>query len=350
MQPARSSAVSASFVTCGVLVVCFSGAFSLTPAPAEAQRMNLALSRLRIAEGQPLTSDPAGPTCGGANFCPDNAAWSSLATQLSGALIPPLVEPARTRGPRSFYLGVETMLTGIEAGQDYWQRGTEGDGSVSDRNRAVDSILSWTRISIRKPLPFGFELGTSIGYLINTDYATLGLEIRWALLEGWTGRDWWVPDFAVRAAVQTLVGDAQFNMTVVALDATLSNSVVIGDAFELSPYIAGQINWVFADTELVDLTPNVDAYRLCNPTVPDATTGSRINCQGDPSDFNNNTVFRSIRTMRPRIVLGAQARYEIITVNLAFSFDVVRPRDADSSLSESLPQQWRLDLGAGFSF
>lgn len=323
---------TASFATCGVLLACV----FLVAVPAEAQRMNLALSRLRVADG--------------ANFVPDNEAWSSLATQLSGALIPPLLEPARTRGPRSFYLGVETMLTGIDAAQDYWQRGTEGDGSDAERNRAVDSILSWTRISIRKPLPFGFELGTSVGYLTNTDYFTLGLEIRWALLEGWTGRDWWVPDLAVRAAVQTLVGDAQFNMTVVALDATLSNSVVIGDAFELSPYIAGQINWVFADTELVDLTPTIDAYRLCNPSVPDAMTGSRIACQGDPSDFNNNTVFRSIRTMRPRMVLGAQGRYELITVNVAFSFDLQTPREADASLAESLARQWRLDLGLGFSF
>ncbi len=341
MQPAR-----ASFAACGSLLVASAlvlvGSLSWAT-PVEAQRMNLALSRLRLEDGV--------GGCSGANFCANNEMWSSLATQLSGALIPPLLEPARTRGPRSFYLGVETMLTGIDASQEYWQLGTEGEsGTMGDRNRAVDSVLSWTRISIRKPLPFGFELGTSVGYLTNTDYFTLGLEIRWALLEGWTGRDWWVPDLAVRAAVQTLVGDAQFNMTTVALDATLSNSVVIGDAFELSPYIAGQINWVFADTELVDLTPTVDAYRLCNPTPPDPAVGSRIACQGDPSDFNNNTVFRSIRTMRPRMVLGAQARYELITLNVAFSFDLQTPREADASLAESLARQWRLDLGLGFSF
>lgn len=314
----------------------------LSPTSARAQRMDLALSRLRIEGGTPDCSS---------TYCADDRAWASLATQLSGALIPPLLGPARTRGPRSFYLGVETMLTGIEASQGYWQLGTEGDGGpMGDRNRAVDSVLAWTRLSIRKPLPFGFELGTSAGYLVNTSYLTLGLEVRWALLEGWTGRDGWVPDFAVRAAVQTLVGDAQFNTTVIALDATLSNSIVLGDAFELSPYVAGQLNWVFADTELVDLTPNVDAWRLCDPLPPDASSGSRVNCQGDPSDFNNNTVFQSLRTMRPRLVMGAQARYELFTLNLAFSFDLLTPREADANLPESLPRQWRLDLGAGFSY
>lgn len=306
--------------------------------------MDLALGRLAVP------NDPSNPCLSGADVCPDDDAWSNLMTQFTGALVPPLIGPARTRGPRSFYLGVETMLTGIESSADYWQRGTEGDGSLVDRNRAVDSVLTWSRLSLRKPLPFGFEIGTSAGHVVNTSYFTLGLEVRWALLEGWTGRDWWVPDLAVRAAVQTLVGDTQFNATVVAVDATLSNSVVLGDAFELSPYLAGQLNWVFADTELVDLTPTRDAWRECAPTPPDPRTGARVSCTGDASDFNNNAVFRSIRTMRPRMVLGAQARYELVTVNIAFSFDVNTPRENDASLSSALPRQWRLDLGLGLSY
>jgi hypothetical protein len=321
------------------------GTVLAAPETAQAQRMSLALSRLS------RPNDMADPCVAGATVCADQDAWRSVMTQLSGALIPPLIEPARTRGPRSFYLGVETMLTGIENTSDYWQRATEGDGAMADRNRSVDSVFTWTRLSLRKPLPFGFEIGTSAGYLVNTDYFTLGLEIRWALLEGWTGRDWWVPDLAVRAAVQTLVGDAQFNTTVVAIDATLSNSVVIGDAFELSPYIAGQINWAFADSELVDLTPERDAFAECDPD-PAQPDGMRTVCRGPSggSDFNNNTVFPSLRTMRPRLVGGVQARYELITLNAAFSFDLLTPREADSSLPASLPRQWRLDLGLGFSY
>lgn len=314
----------------------------LVPASASAQGMNVALSRLRLPNGT--------GGCDGADFCPDNEAWTSLATQLAGALIPPLVQPAHTRGPRSFYLGVETMLTGIESNQEYWQRGTEGDAGSIDRNRAVDSVLAWTRISMRKPLPFGFELGMSGGYVVDTDYFTLGAELRWALLEGWTGRDWLVPDFAVRAAVQTLIGDAQFNMTIVALDATLSNSFIIGDAFELSPYVAGQVNFTFADTELVDLTPTVDAWGTCQPEPPDPSIGAALACTGDASDFNNNAVFRSLRTIRPRMVFGAQARYEIVTVNAAFSFDLVPPHDVDAVVSSSVPRQLRLDIGLGLSY
>lgn len=340
------SAVARLPLAGGIVVVggiALASVSMLAPDTAQAQRMSLALSRLSTP------NDPAAPCVENATHCADNDAWQSVMTQLTGALIPPLVEPARTRGPRSFYLGVETMLTGIESTSDYWQRATEGDAGTVDRNRSVDSIFAWTRLSLRKPLPFGFEIGTSAGYLVNTDYFTLGLEIRWALLEGWTGRDWWVPDLAIRGAVQTLVGDAQFNATVVAIDATLSNSFVLGDALELSPYIAGQINWVFADSELVDLTPERDAFAECDPE-PNNPSGVRPLCRGDGSDFNNNTVFQSIRTMRPRMIFGAQARYEIVTVNAAFSFDVQTPNEADRALPASLPRQWRLDLGLGFSY
>lgn len=310
--------------------------------------MDLALSRLRVAFDDGV-SDPSRYACvTGATYCADNDAWRRLATQFTGALIPPMLQPARTRGPRSFYLGVETMLTGIDSQASYWRRGTEGNPGTTDTNNSVDSVFTWTRISLRKPLPFGFELGTSAGYLVNTDYFTLGLEVRWALMEGWTGRDWWVPDFAIRGAVQTLVGDAQFNATVVAIDATLSNSIVIGDAFEFSPYVAGQINWAFADTELVDLTPERDALAECDPD-PTTTTAAPA-CRGDGTDFNNNAVFSSLRTMRPRLVLGAQARYEIATLNAAFSFDVVRPHETDSSIPEDMPQQVRVDVGVGLSY
>jgi hypothetical protein len=320
------------FCACATLL----GASALDAAPVSAQRMSLALSRLRTSED-------------GMNFQGDDEAWSRLATQFTGALIPPLIGPARTRGPRSFYLGIETMMTGIDSSAPYWRRGTEGDTGTVDENRAVDSLLTWTRLSLRKALPFGFELGTSAGHLINTNYFTLGLEIRWALFEGWTGRDAWIPDFAVRGAVQTLVGDAQFNTTIATIDATLSNSVVLGDAFELSPYIGGQINWVFADTELIDLTPERNAIRECDPD-PENPTPLRPVCRGDGTDIGNSTVFRSIRTMRPRLVLGAQGRYEVITVNAAFSFDLLSPSEADSSLPTDLARQWRLDLGAGLSF
>jgi hypothetical protein len=355
----------------GILV-----ALSMTATSARAQRMDLALSRLSVP------SDPMSATCPTERIgpdgrpypqevCQDDDSWRQLATQFTGALIPPLLTPARTRGPRSFYFGLDTSITGIDANRAYWHRGTEGTGSgstgIAGENRQVDGVLAWTRLTVRKALPFGFELGTNIGYLVNTSYWALGVEIRWALLEGWLTRDWWVPDIAVRGAVQTLVGDAEFNATVATVDLTISNSIVIGDQFELTPILAGQIAWAFADTELVDLTPSTSAFSTCNPD-PTTPTGPTSLCRASGMDYNHNAVFPSIRTMRPRVVFGLQGRYEAFTLTGSFSFDAVPPHETDSSLvrygaplpdgtrgprlpdAEQSQRQWRLDIGVGLSY
>lgn len=320
------------------------------PVAAEAQ-MDLALSRLRI------DADPMNPDCpittglGSARrYCADNDAWRRLATDFAGALIPPLLTPARTRGPRAFYIGMEVFFTPIVPGSDHWRRGTEGPGTTTSmgENRFVDSVLAWTRLELRKALPFGFELGTSLGFLPNSSYWTLGLEIRWAVLEGWLSDDWWVPDLAVRGAVQTLLGDPEFNTTVAALDVTLSNSVVVADELEISPYLAGQLSWTFADTELVDLTPETNAFATCQPepgsTIPTCRGG------GTGDDYNNNVVFDSIRTMRARMIFGLQARYEVFTLTGAFAFDLVPPGELDQSIPDDIDRQYQIDVGVGLSY
>ena len=160
--------------------------------------------------------------------------------------------------------------------------------------------------------------------------------------------------------MQTLVGDAEFNATTVAVDLTISNSVILGDQFELSPYLAGQLSWAFADTELVDLTPERDAFTECNPD-PASTLSNP--CRGSGADYNHNVVFPSIRTMRPRMVFGLQGRYEVFTLTGAFSFDLLTPSEMDSALpqpvrdpvtagllSPGIDRQWRFDFGLGLVY
>lgn len=329
-------------------VVLCSGVLAFAE-PAAAQ-MNLALSRLAVpsSPGDPLC-DSNTPLGSARAFCADNDAWRRLATDFAGSLIPPLLTPARTRGPRSFYIGMEVFLTPIVPGADHWRRGTEGPGTSTStgENRFADSVLAWTRLELRKALPFGFELGTSLGFLPNSTYWTLGLEVRWALLEGWLSDDWWVPDLAVRGAVQTLLGDSEFNTTIASVDLTLSNSVIVGDELEISPYLAGQLSWTFADTELVDLTPNVNSFDTCAP-VPGGTVPMCRGGSGD--DYNNNVVFDSIRTMRARMIFGLQARYEVFTLTGAFAFDLVPPGELDSSIPDDIDRQYQINIGVGLSY
>jgi hypothetical protein len=320
-------------------------------ARAEAQRMDLALSRLSV----PAVEGSACPPVFGAgltrDLCADDGAWRSLVTQFAGAMIPPVLLPAHTRGMRGFYVGIETFITGIDAGQDYWQRGTEGDVG-DDRNRFVDSVLAWNRLNVRKGLPFGLEIGTSLGFLTNTSYWTLGLEIRWSLLEGLRDRNSSVyfPSLSVRGAVQTLLGDAELNVTVPSIDVTLGERFIVADTVEISPYLGAQVAWIFGDSELVDLTPQRDAFAECDPDPGMPTGGEPPYCRRDGTDFNHNTVFPSLRSMRTRMFVGSQIRYEWFALTGAFSFDLLAPGELDSSLSADLPRQWRVDIGVGVSY
>jgi hypothetical protein len=354
----------------------FAATFALWAADAAsafAQRMDLALSRLRVPAEDPAihpdTPCPASFVGGGGellgrSWCADDDAWRSLVTQFAGALAPPILLPPHTRGMRGIYVGLETWITGIDSNADYWARGTEGDEMTTDRNRFVDSVLVWNRLNVRKGLPFGFEVGTSIGFAVNTSYWTLGLEVRWSLLEGLRERRSAVyfPALSVRGAVQTLVGDAEFNVTVPSVDVTLGERFIIGETVELSPYLGGQVLWIFGDTELVDLTPDVDAVAMCDPSPyppghpmgpqPDAAGNwpRAPYCRGDGSDFNHNVVFARVRSMRGRAFAGLQLRYEWFAFTGAFAFDLFAPHDLDSSIPEDVPRQWQVDLGVGVSY
>ncbi|MCC6872709.1 MAG: hypothetical protein IT378_00255 [Sandaracinaceae bacterium] len=330
----------------------------LSGARAEAQNMNLSLSRLSIRAEDPDVN-PATPCRntidGGLRraACGDEAAWSRLLTQFAGAMIPPLMTPAGTRGVRGIYLGFETWITGIDNEQAYWHRGVEGDGMSADtsRSRFVDGVLAWGRFNLRKGLPFGFELGTSIGHQINTTYWTLGLEVRWSLFEGFRDGVGWIPDLAVRGSVQTLVGDGEFNVTIPAVDVILSLPITIASTFEIVPFASGQWSYTFVDSELVDLTPGVAPFTGCNPdpALPTPTSGAPPYCRGDGSDLNNDWVFESIRNMRWRLTFGSQVRYEWFTLIGSFAFDVVPPGEADSAVPRDLPRQWTVSIAAGLT-
>lgn len=325
--------------------------------------MDLALSRLSIGRADGAVGCDSAIVGAETSFCADNGQWRSLITEFTGALIPPTLSPATTRGPSSFYVGLDTSITGISSSSAYWHRGTEGQTVMGDENRQVDGVLAFTRVTIRKSFPFGFELGTNIGYLVNTSYWALGLDIRWSILEGWLSHDWVVPDIAFRGSVQTLVGDQEFNATVAMADVTISNGIIIGDAFELTPITGGGVAWTWADSELIDLTPSTNAFASCIPDPNPPTTGpTTCGAGGSPNDFNNNTVFASIRTMRPRAFVGLQGRYEAFTLTGMFSGDLIPPTDigsnglvgnanpGDVAPRLSIDRQWRIDIGVGLTY
>ncbi len=368
-----------------VAMIVFSGASS-----AAAQDMNIALSSLGapndawdpatqdpnmngvLDAGEPFVDgngngvfDPCSAARGGPpDFCQDDDAYRRVMTQFAGSMMPPILTPAGTRGVRGIYVGFETWITNIDTGSatttgDAWHRAVEGDGGSADvrRSRFVDTVLAWGRLNVRKGLPFGFELGTSLAYLANTSYFALGAEIRWALFEGFRTEFGWIPDVAIRGAVQTLVGDGEFNVTVPSFDLLLSEPFVVANTVEIVPTLALQVAFPFVDSELVDLDPETTAFTECSPDPSTPTSGSPPYCRVNGTELNDNIVFPSLRSMRWRFGAGLQIRYEWFTMMGSFLIDLLPPGDpfldddfnGDDRIPNDLGRQWQIDLGVGLS-
>lgn len=333
---------------------------------ASASEMDLALHRLRIravdpAEDPNAVCSTVGPH-GARLYCPDHGAFRRLMTQLGIAMAPPLTTPAATVGFAGFRLAFETWITGISDQASYWQLGTRGDAAsrVEGRNRFVHPTMTFSRLALRKGLPFGFELGASAGHAYRSSLYTWGAEVKWALLEGLRDKPA-LPDVALRAMVQTMTGDRSFRLTVPAADLTLSKPIVIGSTVSFTPFVSGQYVLLFADSKQVDLTPEVNALEACRPELPGAMspnpgggTAGGLVCTGDSSDFNHNVSFRKVRSPRYRGALGFELRYEAFALSGSFAMDVVRPSTADRDLladgGTAMPRQWTMSVGAGLVY
>ena len=310
-----------------VIVVLFGAV--LVANSASAQSMNLALQRLRLQS----STGACGPDFPG-QYCADNNAWRGVAQQFGVALGAATLSPAATTGPRGFYIGLESSITGISSGAGFWHAGSRGDTQsvAGGVNNSPAGQLMWERLQIRKGLPFGFELGGSVGYLFGTSYWSLGADLKIAIFEGFR-HSWgtFVPDIAFRGSVQTLLGDSAANITTPSLEIIASKPLTIGGVGTISPYVGAQLMWIVASSGVVDLTPNVDAFVTS-------------------SDAYNNAVFARLTTMRTRGFIGAQGRYRQLIFSASVNVDLAKPSDAGATFSLGLPRQWAGNFAIGLQF
>lgn len=317
----------------------------LAASAVRADANDLALNRLSYA----LPSDPQEPPifaggCGteatGFAACvPDNQLFVNLVNQLGGVLAPALLAPAGTMGYNGLYFGYEHSLTGVRGAGEYWHRGTEGtptnrlgSGTSALRDRMPDALFV-SRFHVRKGFPYGFELGLQTSWLHDSSLVALGLDIRWALFEGFRTGVGYLPDFAVRGAVNTLVGNPQLYLTVVGIDASLSKQITVAGLVTLTPYLGGQALMIFGDSTVIDATPTRSGYGECarrrvmfgenrdQPSVLlcEAGTGTPM---GAVNDSLNDMVFMQTRILRWRGFAGLRFRYRYFSLTGEFTMDV----------------------------
>lgn len=330
----------------------------------------------------------------------DNQLWANLVNELGGALAPGLAAPAMTLGYAGIYIGYEMSVSNINRNADYWTRGTLGSasanvgtGTASQRDRA-DANTFVSRLHMRKGLPLGFELGGALNYLHSSSIWAIGVDIRWAPLEGFRRGIGYLPDLAIRGSVNTVVGQQQLNLTVVGIDISLSKRFAIGGQLRLSPYVAGQFLMIFGDSGVIDMTPTRNAFAECprqqiryvtdtrdamDPNRSPSGLVGQLQCggggapaamglPGDLNDTHNSAVFERMRIRRTRGIIGLQAQWEILTLTAEVAFDIGDPgflntpsatagrpttnigATGNDPLTFSGFSQWTTTLGAGLSF
>jgi hypothetical protein len=332
---------------------------------------------------------------------PNNAAWANLMSELGYAIAPTAFRPARTTGFGGFALSLEATFAHINAdavagGQQYWHDGTRGNvdaatNKFSSTNTGPDSILQIYTLKARKGLGYGFEITGALGYVANTSLWVGGADVHWAVLEGYrTGILGYLPDIAVGGGVRTLGGSPMFFLTTVGIDAQVSKPITLADSAVLTPYVGGQRLLLFADSTVVNLTPNVDPVAQCGyqgtdvpsnmnanpapvppgqtrPTVPDPNhvykggpvcTNFIKNASGgyipNDSDFNNQVTFAKLRAHRWRALAGLTYRYELLYLAGQFAMDVEDPGAENNVNAQgdkiTGDKQWTVSIEAGVFF
>jgi hypothetical protein len=325
---------------------------------------------------------------------PNNVAWANMMNELGFAIAPSAFHPARTTGFGGFALSLEATFAHVNAdavdgtGTQYWHAGTRGAIDPSTQNYPAqngnpDSILQIYTLKARKGLGFGFEVAGALGYVANTSLWIGGADIRWALLEGYrTGVLGYFPDIAIGSGVRTVGGTPSFYLTTVGIDGQVSKPFALADSAVLTPYVGAQRLLIFADSTVVNLTPNIDPLAQCGymgtnvPGNPAANPKTAAQPNGDPNhaydgapvcsnklkgpdgkvydnngDFNNQVTFNKLRTHRWRGIAGVTYRYEVLYLAGQFAFDLTDPgSENNSSAGISGSRQWALSLEAGVFF
>lgn len=330
-------------------------ACAAAPGVARAESMDPVLSRFRIVSGT------AG--CAGANsyqFCKNGELFERVVSELGVALAPPLTAPAASSGPSGLGLALDMTVTSVDAGAAQWQSGTQ-----AGTDGAPDPVLVWTRATLRKGLPFGFEVGAAVGRGHATSLWSLGLSVKWAIVEGFRSGAGALPDVAVQGSTTRSMGLDDLSIATHALDLILSKPLHVGGGYRIAPLLGAQLLFIEAESGMVDLTPGpddsgpvdqtpeqVDAFGACRPGAPEEGEAVPLSCTGTGEDFVNNVLFDPVQQTRLRLFVGGQLQFGVWRFSASFGFDLFEPeleatRRDPGDTAPTLERQLAVSVAAG---
>ena len=344
LRVARGDSPTLGWVSALIGVVGLVGIFCGSCARhARADAMDLSLSRMR-------TQGADGCPTGGEVYCRDDDAWRGAIGELGIALMPPILTPAQSVGPRRFRVSLETGVTPISSDASYWRRGVEGDEATAldAEYRFVRPAIVFSRVTAQKGLPGGFEVAATAGHAYRASSWLWGVAVSWSVLEGFReGPLGALPEVAIRAALHAVTGDREYRLTIPTAELVVSKALVVGHTAELGALLGVQLGYILANSDVVDLSPDVDGFAECVPSP--AGRSAALDCLGDATDLQRNqAVFPSIRAPRLRLAIGGTFAMRGVSLAVALHVEPLSPGRLAQDFA-GLPRQWSLAFGLGYS-
>ncbi|MCK6550289.1 hypothetical protein L6R52_30920 [Myxococcota bacterium] len=224
-------------------------------------------------------------------YLPLDERWRAFATELGYVLAPRLASPTETLGHAGFHVGVMWSGTSISSDEPYW-RVTE-----AGQTGAPSSMLHTLQLDVRKGLPFSFELGVNVMWLLESQLFAPGLEVRWGLQEGYD----YIPDLSVRGSVNHMVGNRDMQLTTAGFDIGLSKGFGLLGMVHVTPYVSWGFLFVAASSRVIDPTPTVEVD----------------NGAGFEADLANNFVYSEIKPdLNHKLTIGLRTIYYVLNVSV----------------------------------
>lgn len=226
-----------------------------------------------------------------------NQEFRLLVHELGLVATPSPLQPAETTGQSGFDFGVDYAIHDISQNEPYWADAVEG----KLEGRTLMPILQTIGVRGRKgfplPVPLTSEVELGAQWITDSSMVNLGGNVRLALNEGFR----WIPDIAVMAGINRLIGTDDLDLFTVSVGGTVSKSFGIGGTFNLAPYVGYQSVFVHAFTRIID---------------PDPT---------NVEDVRNHVVFQEVSMMDPQNRIdrvSAGLRFQVAVVQITAGVDV----------------------------
>lgn len=177
------------------------------------------------------------------------AEFNKLANDLTSVTSYKGVTPATPLGITGFDIGGEMSITNIS------------NTSIWRKAGADFSNIIMPKLHVHKGLPFGIDLGASLSSATNSDIKLMGVEARYALLDGGVT----LPAVGLRAAYSKLSGVSQLETNSKSIELLVSKGIL-----NFTPYAGIGRVWS-------DVSSNVAGLQKVSPTASKVFAGLNAN-------------------------------------------------------------------------